>query len=106
MSIPRRAVGVFIIALIMTCVWLPGTAFSETKRAGYYAGPLSAATEIILEPKVQEPAVDENHQQVEGEPQAGASEKAGGRDKKNLADLDEDKAPIFGVAPVAKRVSG
>ena len=44
---------VVVILMVMASVWFPGHGFSESKNAGFYAGPLSAVAEVIIEVKVQ-----------------------------------------------------
>ncbi|OGX10861.1 MAG: hypothetical protein A2351_07415 [Omnitrophica bacterium RIFOXYB12_FULL_50_7] len=45
----KRNAAVFIMALIIACVWLPQNGFSEDERAGFYAGPLSVVVETLVE---------------------------------------------------------
>jgi hypothetical protein len=39
----------FLAVFVAACVGFPGKGYSEDKRTGFYAGPLSAAAESVVE---------------------------------------------------------
>ena len=80
----KRSVTVFMMVLIAACVWHPRNGFSEDKRAGLYAGPLSLVAKAIIETAGS--ASQDAPEQLSGAPQKYRGETP--VNKKRAAEFD------------------
>lgn len=76
--------GVFVAAAMIVFVGSPDTACAQQKNAGFYAGPLSAVVETIVETKKYQPGSDENSQETD---EKGPKAKAGFKKKEKAGSL-------------------